>query len=148
MLELRKITSSIEETMSFGTHLGERLPSGSVVLLYGDLGMGKTTLVRGVARGLHIDEKVQSPTFNIMKLYLKGDRPLIHIDAYRLNEGNSDIGLEEYIGYEAGLTFIEWPMYIKNLLPKDVIEVHINYATDNKREFVITGNDEIVKELM
>ena len=107
-----------EQMHEFGLKLASLLPNGSVVALQGDLGAGKTTLVRSVAKGLGIEEVVQSPTFNIMKLYLKGNRPLIHIDAYRLADLNTDIGLDEYIGYETGLTMIEWPQFISNLLPK------------------------------
>jgi len=105
-------------TIGLGKKISSLLPNGSVVLLTGDLGSGKTTLVKGVAEGLHIDEKVLSPTFNIMKLYLNGERPLVHIDAYRLEDTNSDIGLDEFIGIEQGLTFIEWPMYIEQLIDK------------------------------
>ena len=134
-------TNSEAETLSLGEQLAKCVPNGMTLLLQGDLGAGKTTLVRGIARGLHIKEVVQSPTFNIMKLYLKGDRPLIHIDAYRLADINTDIGLDEYIGYETGITVIEWPMYIKQLIPSDSIEVNISNDGDNKRTIVFRGEN-------
>ena len=112
---------SSDQMNEFGKKIAAKIPNGTVIGLLGDLGAGKTTLVRGVARGLNINEVVQSPTFNIMKLYLKGDRPLIHIDAYRLADLNTDIGLDEYIGYETGLTMIEWPLFIKELLPENTL---------------------------
>lgn len=130
-----------KETMELGERLARFLPNGITLLLTGDLGAGKTTLVRGIARGLHIKDVVQSPTFNIMKIYLKGDRPLIHIDAYRLSDINSDIGLDEYIGYESGITVIEWPIFIKNMLPDYAIEVNIHNEGDNERTFVFKGED-------
>ena len=133
------ITNSEEETMRLGERLASILPSGSTLLLTGDLGAGKTTLVRGIARGLNIKEVVQSPTFNIMKIYLKGNRPLIHIDAYRLADFDTDIGLDEYIGYEKGYTFIEWPMYIPELLPEKYIEVNISNLGENLREITVKG---------
>lgn len=132
---------SCEQMNEFGLKLAISLPNGSVVALLGDLGAGKTTLVRGVAKGLHIDEVVQSPTFNIMKLYLKGDRPLIHIDAYRLADLNTDIGLDEYIGYETGITMIEWPLFIEKLLPDNTLFIEITITGDNSRHLHIYSKD-------
>ena len=137
------ITNSEEETMRLGERLASILPSGSTLLLTGDLGAGKTTLVRGIARGLNIKEVVQSPTFNIMKIYLKGNRPLIHIDAFRLADFDTDIGLNEYIGYETGITVIEWPEFIQKLLPDDAINVTILRKGDTTREITIDIDEEL-----
>ena len=139
---------SCEQMNEFANKLANKLPNGSVVALQGDLGAGKTTLVRGVGKALHIDEVIQSPTFNIMKLYLKGARPLIHIDAYRLADINTDIGLDEYIGYESGLTMIEWPQYIESLLPKDVLYIDISITGEESRHLdIYSSNESIVEEL-
>ena len=97
--------------------------------------------MRGIARALNIKSVVQSPTFNIMKVYFDGDRPLIHIDAYRLADVNTDIGLDEYIGYETGITVIEWPEFIKDLIPETAIEVNIRHAQDNVRNITIKSDD-------
>ena len=148
MKELVFTSNSEQETKEFGHKLANNLPSGSVVALLGDLGAGKTTLVRGVAEALHIKEVVQSPTFNIMKIYLKGDRPLIHIDAYRLADFNSDIGLDEYIGYETGLTMIEWPMFIEKLLPKEAIYVELLRKDDESRLIKVTCLKEDLLEVL
>ena len=144
-MKLEIISNSANETMDLGYKIAELSKPGSVFCLTGDLGAGKTTLVRGVARALNIKSVVQSPTFNIMKVYFDGDRPLIHIDAYRLADVNTDIGLDEYIGYETGITVIEWPEFIKNLIPENSIEVNITHDQDNKRNIVIKSDD---KELM
>ena len=142
-----KVTKE-SQTMELGELLARFIPSGSTLLLTGDLGAGKTTLVRGIAKGLHIKDVVQSPTFNIMKIYPKGDRPLIHVDAYRLADINNDIGLDEYIGYESGITVIEWPIYIKKLIPSNSIEVNITNEGDEKRTFVFIGeNIEFLKSV-
>ena len=141
MKEIVLKTNSEEETLHLGERLDKCIPNGMTLLLQGDLGAGKTTLVRGIARGLNIKDVVQSPTFNIMKIYLKGDRPLIHIDAYRLADINNDIGLDEYIGYETGITVIEWPMFIKDLIPVDSIEVNIINDGDDKRTITFIGKD-------
>ncbi len=130
-----------EQMHEFGLKLANKLPNGTVVALLGDLGAGKTTLVRSVAKGLEIDEVVQSPTFNIMKLYLKGKRPLIHIDAYRLADLNTDIGLDEYIGYETGLTMIEWPQYIEKLLPKNTLLIEISITGETSRHLKVYSQD-------
>ena len=136
------LSNSAEQTMELGNQIARAAKNGSVFCLAGDLGAGKTTLVRGIARALSIKSVVQSPTFNIMKIYFDGDKPLIHIDAYRLADINTDIGLDEYIGYETGLTVIEWPNFISDLIPEDASTVEIINKGENQREITITSNDE------
>ena len=147
MPEVIKLSHSQEETMDLAKSLADRLPDGTTLTLTGDLGAGKTTFVRGLAEGLHIKEVVQSPTFNIMKIYLKSDRPLIHIDAYRLADIDTDIGLDEYIGYETGITVIEWPMYIANLIPNNSIEVEILNLGGDFRQIKFILKDESLLEM-
>ena len=139
---------SCEQMHEFGLKLASKVPNGTVIALVGDLGAGKTTLVRSVARGLNINEVVQSPTFNIMKLYLKGDRPLIHIDAYRLADINTDIGLAEYIGYETGITMIEWPLYIEKLLPDNALWIEITSTGETSRKIDVYSKDESLVEAL
>lgn len=134
------ITNNESETIALGKRLALTVPSGITILLCGDLGAGKTTLVRGIAQGLNIKEVVQSPTFNIMKIYFKGDRPLVHIDAYRLADIDTDIGLDEYIGYESGVTVIEWPDFISKLIPDEIIRITILRKGDNEREITIESD--------
>ena len=133
--------------MLLAKKLANRLPNGTVMTFSGDLGAGKTTFIRGLAEGLGIKEVVQSPTFNIMKIYLKGDRPLIHIDAYRLADIDTDIGLDEYIGYETGITVIEWPIYIEKLIPENAIEVEITNLGDDNRKIKFILKDESLEEI-
>ena len=140
-MEHQLITYSAEETMNLGQKFVALAKPGSTFCLTGDLGAGKTTLVRGIARALKIKSVVQSPTFNIMKVYFDGNRPLIHIDAYRLADVNTDIGLDEYIAYETGITVIEWPEFIKDLLPENAIEVNIRHAEGDTRNITITSDD-------
>ena len=128
-------------TMELAEKISHILPSGTTICFDGDLGAGKTTFVRGLAKGLNITDVVQSPTFNIMKVYFKGDRPLIHIDAYRLADINPDIGLDEYIGYENGITVIEWPQFINDLIPSNAIKITIQHMGDDKRKLVIDSKD-------
>ena len=138
------VSNSAEETMELGKTLARVAKNGSVFCFTGDLGAGKTTLVRGIAQGLNIKSVVQSPTFNIMKIYFDGTKPLIHIDAYRLADVNTDIGLDEYIGYETGLTVIEWPDFIKELIPENAITVNIINLGENQRKITIINNQELL----
>ena len=136
------VSNSAEETMELGKTLARVAKNGSVFCFTGDLGAGKTTLVRGIAQGLNIKSVVQSPTFNIMKIYFDGTKPLIHIDAYRLADVNTDIGLDEYIGYETGLTVIEWPDFIKELIPENAITVNIINLGENQRKITVISDDQ------
>lgn len=145
-MKLVLITNSPEETMDLGRKLAESCKPGSTFCLTGDLGAGKTTLVRGIAKALNIKSVVQSPTFNIMKIYFDGSKPLIHIDAYRLADVDTDIGLDEYIGYETGITVIEWPDYIKNLIPEDASIISITNMGETKRQIVIESLHESLLE--
>ena len=140
-MKLDIISKSADETMALGQKIAELAKPGSVFCLTGDLGAGKTTLVRGIAQALKIKSVVQSPTFNIMKIYFDGIKPLIHIDAYRLADVNTDIGLDEYIGYETGITVIEWPLYIENLIPENSHVVRIKNLGENERKITIESDD-------
>ena len=140
-MRIELITNSDLETMQLGQKIAKLAKPGSVFCLTGDLGAGKTTLVRGIAQGLSIKGVVQSPTFNIMKIYFDGTKPLIHIDAYRLADIDTDIGLDEYIGYETGLTVIEWPVYIQKLIPETAYEVNIINAGENVRHITLDCDD-------
>lgn len=146
-------TINEEETKRIGETLAKLLFSGSIILLTGDLGAGKTTLTKGIAKGLNINEIVNSPTFNILKCYFSGDKNLYHIDAYRLEDvdpENKNIGLEEVIEGD-GVAVIEWPMFISEFIPNDHLEINIKRIDEFNREISIiaSGNkyDLLIKEL-
>ena len=109
------ITRNEKETIALGKKLGELLEKGSVVALKGDLAGGKTTFTKGIGEALHVKEVINSPTFTILKIY-KGDLPLYHIDAYRLENNDYDLGISEY--EDEGIMVIEWPEYYRNYLPE------------------------------
>lgn len=143
------ISQNLEVTMKLGARLAELLNIGDTLLLKGDLGAGKTTITKGIALGLKISEKVNSPTFNIMKIYLRGTKPLFHIDAYRLENNFDDIGLDEFIGTE-GISVIEWPQYIGHLLPEIYLEIVIKHLNLDQREITLIGEgryESVVKTL-
>ena len=145
-MKIEIISNSANETMELGKKIAELANAGYVFCLTGDLGAGKTTLVRGVAQALKIKSVVQSPTFNIMKIYFDGIKPLIHIDAYRLADIDTDIGLDEYIGYETGITVIEWPMFIERLIPENSNEINIVNLGNDTRKITISTNDNSLLE--
>ena len=145
-MKLEIISNSAHETMELGQKIAELANAGSIFCLTGDLGAGKTTLVRCIAQAFKIKSVVQSPTFNIMKIYFDGIKPLIHIDAYRLADVDTDIGLDEYIGYETGITVIEWPMFIERLIPEGSNEINIVNLGNDVRKIAITTNDDSLLE--
>lgn len=135
-----KHTSSAEETEFLGYELGLLLKDEPkvVILLDGPLGAGKTTLTKGIARGLGITQIVNSPTFTIMKKYLSADRmkTLYHLDLYRLEHVGSDFDLEEYIDGQ-GIIVVEWPFQVDEFLPFDYLLVKIEKISDSKRQFTL-----------
>jgi len=149
-MEWQIVTKNEQETQEFANYLSNFVYKGLVILLYGDLGAGKTTFTKGLASGLNIKETINSPTFNIVKCYFKGDINLFHIDAYRLENNKQDIGLDEYI-YGDGICVIEWPNYIDYLLPKEYLMINIIPLSKNKRKIILTSNDikndKIIKEV-
>jgi tRNA threonylcarbamoyladenosine biosynthesis protein TsaE len=146
-MEKKLLTHSKEETKALGKALSAFLRPGDVILLEGDLGAGKTTFVGGVADGLHIQEDVISPTFNIMKCYFHGSLPLYHIDAYRLEGQNIEIGLDEYIEGD-GACFIEWPDFIAPLIPEEKLEIVLRNVGQNDREIVMKSDAARFEEII
>lgn len=104
------ISHSPEETAALGEQWGHKAKPGSVIGLTGDLGAGKTQLVKGLARGLGITGRVQSPTFALVNEYHQGRLPLAHLDLYRLETPKQIVGagLEEYLNWPAGVVVVEW----------------------------------------
>ena len=92
---------------------------------------------KGFADALAIKENITSPTFNIIKEYTAGEMPLYHMDVYRLDEDSDDIGIEEYFN-KNGVVIIEWSSMIKNILPKERLEIKFKINDENKRTLIIT----------
>jgi len=120
--------------MQLGAHLAKLLKPGDIVCLFGDLGTGKTTLVKGMAKGLKINEaKVHSPTFVLMNSY-EGKVPLFHFDFYRLDDIQQIglIGYDEFL-YDDGIAVVEWAEKLKSLTPKEYLHVQLKHKTDDHR---------------
>jgi tRNA threonylcarbamoyladenosine biosynthesis protein TsaE len=129
-------------TQRLGIDLGKSLVAGSVILLTGDLGSGKTTLVQGLAQGMQIDEAIVSPTFTIINEYLNGRLPLYHLDLYRLNNAEvDDLHLESYwsgLEAELGIVAIEWAERL-SYLPDDYLRIELTYDSLDGRIAKISG---------
>lgn len=125
--------------------LGEKASSGELFCLSGDLGTGKTVLTKGFAEGLGVSEDVVSPTFTILQIYESGRLPLYHFDVYRIGdiEEMDEIGYEDYF-FGDGVTVIEWPDLISELLPEHVITVLIEKTEegDDERRITVTEPDD------
>jgi len=140
MKSLKFFSESAQETIRLGTRLSNCLKKGDIVCLFGDLGSGKTTFTKGIARGLKINpNKVNSPTFVLMNAY-QGKHPLFHFDFYRLNTSAeiTAIGYEDFF-YDNGITVIEWPQRLGRLLPKDYLHVKLSRKGERQRLIQISG---------
>jgi tRNA threonylcarbamoyladenosine biosynthesis protein TsaE len=129
---------SANDTVAFANKLARTLHKGDVVGLFGDLGSGKTTFVKGLAAGLGLKTKINSPSFVILKVYCRGakrkDIHLYHFDLYRLKSLKEleDIGYEDFINSDA-ICVIEWADKAKSLLPKEYLRINIRIKGENKR---------------
>ena len=119
-------TNSSEETFRFGTELAKQAKPGDIYTLNGDLGVGKTVFTQGFAKGLGIEEAVNSPTFTILQEYETGRLPFYHFDVYRIADPEEmyEIGYEDYF-FSNGVCIIEWAQLIEELLPKEIHKIEI-----------------------
>ncbi|MEA5509936.1 tRNA (adenosine(37)-N6)-threonylcarbamoyltransferase complex ATPase subunit type 1 TsaE [Crocosphaera sp. UHCC 0190] len=138
------ILPDAEATQALGKQLGQCLPSGTVLLLQGTLGAGKTTLVQGIGEGLGITDSIVSPTFTLVNEYPQGRLPLYHLDLYRLQpEGVEGLYVEQYWeGFEVvpGITVIEWPEKLP-YLPPAYLTMQLLYGEKSGRQAILTATD-------
>ena len=139
---MKYLTKSEKQTFNLGKKLAKQLKGGEVLALTGELGAGKTVLIKGIAAGLGIKKIITSPTFVLMKVYQMGIRNqesgiknLVHIDCYRIKNPQeiTDIGAPEYFGRPDMITVIEWAEKIKKILPRQKIEIRIKLKNENTR---------------
>jgi tRNA threonylcarbamoyladenosine biosynthesis protein TsaE len=126
-----------DATRSLGITLGQSLPAGSVILLEGDLGSGKTTLVQGIGAGLGITEPIVSPTFTLINEYLEGRIPLYHLDLYRLQPAEVEaLNLDNYwegLDFPLGIVAIEWAERLP-YKPPAYLNITLNYSIETGRQ--------------
>lgn len=141
-MDRKIITKNSSETQSLGLRFANEVKPGDVVLLYGNLGAGKTTFVQGLAKGLGVKDRVLSPTFVLQTSHaiLFGDiKNLNHIDLYRIENQTEieNLGLSEVIEEENSVTLIEWADRLLNFKPQKGYKVWFEYLDENKREISI-----------
>lgn len=134
MISLR--TASAVETAAVGDALARVVAAGDLILLCGDLGAGKTSLVKGFGRGLGISDAITSPTFTLVREY-EGNLRLYHLDVYRFEriEEVADLGLAEMLD-DGSVTVIEWGDTISTALPQDFLEVHVHLGDDDEERLI------------
>jgi tRNA threonylcarbamoyladenosine biosynthesis protein TsaE len=134
-----------QEQINLGVQLVKQWKGGDIILLKGDLGTGKTTLAKGIAKGLGITQHIKSPTFTLMNVYtletpISNIRQFVHVDTYRLENEQDliDIGIEDYLGKPDTLVLIEWPEKIQNILhAKQAITILLEHITNKERKITI-----------
>ena len=132
-------TNSAAETQALAARLAAELPAGAVLCLHGDLGAGKTCFVQGLAKALGVRRPVGSPTFTLINEY-KGDRPLAHVDLYRVR-GAGDafgLGLEDYLFRFGGIVAIEWAERVAELLPETCWHVRLEARVAGEQARLVT----------
>jgi tRNA threonylcarbamoyladenosine biosynthesis protein TsaE len=134
----RTETRSAAETEAVGARLARRLGPGDVVVVSGEVGAGKTTLIRGAARALGVVEPVTSPTFTIGRRYGGGRLPISHLDLYRLEdiEGEDPALIDDYLGGDS-LAFVEWPAVGIDRLGHPALVVRLEHAGEDRRTIEI-----------
>ena len=131
------MTHSPAETRALGEKLAHLLLPGDVLLLWGDLGAGKSELTRGIAKGLGIAGPISSPSFTIMNVYDDGRIPLYHFDWYRLQSSEElyEMGMDEYLGGD-GVAVIEWPGQCPDAIPEKYLSIIIEPQEDETRRIL------------
>lgn len=134
-------TGSAEETIALGKRIGTQLTDGAILCFFGDLGAGKTTLIKGLAAGVTgcDPQGVNSPTFVYLNVY-RGERTLYHFDLYRLRDIQEfiDMGFDDLF-HSDGICCIEWSEKIEPLLPKEAIRITCTHVSPEEREITIVG---------
>ena len=130
-MEKTVILKNEQETKDFGAELAASLKPNTVIALTGDLGAGKTTLTKAIARGLGVTETITSPTFTIVQEYESGRMPLFHFDVYRVYDEDElfEIGFEDYFR-KGGVCLIEWADLVEDLLPEDTMHITLSYGEE------------------
>jgi tRNA threonylcarbamoyladenosine biosynthesis protein TsaE len=147
-VEIKIHDYSLNDTDKLAKIISDNIFPGFIIGLTGDLGSGKTTFTKYLAKHMGIKDNINSPTFTILKVY-KNNPDLYHMDVYRLENVGYDYELDDYI-YGDGVSVIEWYQYISSMLPNEFLEINIQVSDNLNREITIRGEGryiEIVKDI-
>ena len=133
----KNITKSFLETEKLGQEFSKEIKLGDVILLYGDIGSGKTTFVKGILKGFKFSGNVTSPTFSLINEYDANEK-IIHIDCYREKNLKRwiSLGIEDYFN-DSNIIIIEWPEILTDIIPQSVIKIQIQHIDKNIRKFLL-----------
>ena len=145
-MDLKYVSKDINDTLTIAENIESEKFENMVICLDGELGSGKTVFVKGIAKALGIEENITSPTFNIIKEYQSGELPLFHMDVYRLDEIEDDIGITDYYN-KGGITIIEWSELIKDNLPEERLEIKFKIVDENTRILLFKPFGKIYEDL-
>ncbi len=142
---MKKTTKSAQQTQKLGVKIGKEALKKTdgvfIIVLSGDLGTGKTTLVKGIAKGLGIKENIVSPTFTLIQSYRIGrQKTLYHIDPFRLKNPDDmlSLGFKELITQKGNIIVIEWGERLKDHLPEDAMRIELHHREGDNREITIS----------
>lgn len=140
-LPMKFVSISESQTMEIGKNLAQTLRGGDIVALHGDLGAGKTTLMKGIAAGLGVTQDITSPTFTLLNVYQSGKHQVVHIDTYRLKDEKelTAIGAEDFFGDPDTICFIEWPEKLANILKERTVKnISLEHVDAHTRRIILS----------
>ncbi len=139
MKSCKFISNSENETLKIAENLAKKIAYPTIITLSGDLGAGKTVFSRGFAKGLGVEETVNSPTFPIVQEYPTPHGTLYHMDLYRISndEEAQAFGIEDFLNNSSAISLIEWSERLKWLLPQNIITVEISHISENSRQITL-----------
>lgn len=142
MENFKIISRSENDTAKLAQELASKLPRGTVIALYGDLGAGKTVFSRAFAKAIGVKETVSSPTYTIIQEYLLDDGGYFyHLDLYRIQNSRDALAfaVDEYLNDANSYALLEWPERIEDILPPDTLIINIKHLNDTEREITVNG---------
>ena len=145
-MDYKITTLSEHETAMLAENIESEKFENMVICLSGDLGSGKTVFVKAFANALGVEEAITSPTFNIIKEYPNGELPLYHMDVYRINDVEEDLGIEDYYD-KGGVTIIEWADMIQDKLPDERLDIKIKIVDENTRVIVLIPHGKAYEDI-
>ncbi len=145
-MDFKFISKDVNDTLTIAENIeSEKFPN-MVICLDGELGCGKTVFVKGFAKALGIEDNITSPTFTIVKEYLNGELPLYHMDVYRFDEVEENIGITDYFN-KGGVTIIEWSDMIKDYLPQERLDIKIKVLDEDTRVLTFIPHGKVYEDI-
>ncbi len=146
-MDFKFVSKDVNDTLTIAENIeSEKFPN-MVICLDGELGCGKTVFVKGFAKALGIEENITSPTFTIVKEYQNGELPLYHMDVYRFDEVEENIGISDYFT-KGGVTIIEWSELVADKLPEERLDIKFKVIDENTRVLVFKPYGRVYEELI